>query len=379
MANMSKAETPLHICMFADERSIHTRRWVRGLREMNHRVDLITLIKDKDDAIGGISLNATGKWSYLTKIGMLRSLVRGLNPDILHAHYASSFGFLASFVKHPRKILSVWGNDVIVFPYSNLLFKMMVKRSLKNTHYITATSEFLERAVKKLDSNVERTKVIPFGIDTAQFDYCRRTSRSKMRIGIAKSLRPKYGVDVLIRAFYILSKSDDNVELLIAGKGEFESKYKELVKDLQLSERVRFLGFINHDNLPEFLHGIDIFAMPSISDGESFGVAALEASSTGLPVVATKVGGVPEVVMDDKTGLLVEPRNVSELAGALEKLIVNPDLRERMGRAGRAFVEADYRWESNLKAMNDLYVEVTGQIAVNRTRSAENNYKNMVS
>jgi glycosyltransferase involved in cell wall biosynthesis len=83
--------------------------------------------------------------------------------------------------------------------------------------------------------------------------------------------------------------------------------------------------------------------------------------------------------MDNKTGLLVEPRNVSELAGALEKLIVNPDLRERMGRAGRAFVEADYRWESNLKAMNDLYVEVTGQIAVNRTRSAENNYENMVS
>lgn len=379
MANMSKAETPLHICMFADERSIHTRRWVRGLREMRHRVDLITLIKDKDNDVGGMSLNATGKWSYLTKIGMLRSLVRGLNPDILHTHYASSFGFLASFIKHPRKILSVWGNDVIVFPYSNMLFKMMVRRSLKKSHYITATSNFLKRSVKKLDSNIERTRVIPFGIDTAQFDYCRRSSRSKMRIGIAKSLWPKYGVDVLIRAFYILSKSHDNIELLIAGKGEFESKYKQLVKDLQLGDRVRFLGFINHDELPEFLYEIDIFAMPSVSDGESFGVAALEASSTGLPVVATRVGGVPEVVMDNKTGLLVERRDIEGLAGAIEKLILNPDLREKMGRAGRAFVESDYRWESNLKAMSDLYMEVTGQIAVNRTRSAENNYENMVS
>ncbi len=358
MANMSKAETPLHICMFADERSIHTRRWVRGLREMGHRVDLITLIKHRDDDVGGISLNATGKWSYLTKIGKLRSLVRELNPDILHTHYASSFGFPASFVKHPRKILSVWGNDVIVFPYSNLLFKMMVKRSLKKTHYVTATSDFLEQSVKKLDSNIERTRVIPFGIDTAQFDYCRRISRSKMRIGIAKSLWPKYGIDVLIRAFYILSKSHDNIELLIAGKGEFESKYKQLVKDLQLDEKVRFLGFINHDELPEFLRGIDIFAMPSISDGESFGVAALEASSTGLPVVATSVGGVPEVVKENKTGLLVERRDIEGLAGAIEKLILNPDLREKMGSTGRKFVKQKYRWEQNLESMQALYYEV---------------------
>ncbi len=358
MADMLKAKAPVHVCMFSDERSLHTRRWVHGLREMGHKVDLITLVKDKDDDVGGISLNAGGKWSYISKIGKLKSLVRELNPDILHAHYASSYGFLASFVEHPRKILSVWGNDVIVFPYSNLLFKAMVKRSLKKTHYITATSEFLKRSVKRLNSNIEGIRVIPFGIDPAQFDYCQRDSISKIRIGIAKSLLPKYGVDILIRAFHILSSSRSNIELLIAGRGEFESKYKQLVRDLQLDKRVRFPGFIDHDKLPDFLRGIDIFAMPSVSDGESFGVAALEASATGLPVVATRVGGVPEVVMHNKTGLLVERKNVKELADALEKLIKDPDLREKMGRAGRAYVEDNYRWESNLQAMSDLYAEV---------------------
>ena len=358
MTEIPKAKMPLHVCMFSDERSVHTRRWVRGLRDMGHRVDLITLIKDKDDDVGGISLNAGGKWSYLSKIGKLKSLVRKLAPDILHTHYASSYGFLASFVDHPRKILSVWGNDVVVFPYSNLLFKAMVKRSLKKTHYITATSEFLKRSVKKLDSNMEGIRVIPFGIDPAQFDYCQRDSISKIRIGIAKSLLPKYGVDVLIRAFHRLSSSHDNLELEIAGRGELENKYRQLARDLRLDKRVRFLGFINHDRLPEFLRGIDIFAMPSVSDGESFGVAGLEASATGLPVVATRVGGVPEVVMDNKTGLLVERKNVKELADALEKLIIDPGLREKMGRAGRAYVEENYRWESNLQAMSDLYAEV---------------------
>lgn len=358
MANMSTAKTPLHICMFADERSIHTRRWVRGLREMDHRVDLITMIKEKDDAVGGISLNAAGKWSYLTKIWKLKSLLRELNPDILHTHYASSYGLLASFVKHPRKILSVWGNDVIVFPYSNSLFKAMVRRSLQKTHYITATSQFLVQSVKRLNSNIEKISVIPFGIDPARFDYHQRIPTSKIKIGIAKSLRPKYGVDVLIRAFCLLSKHYRDIELLIAGRGEFESKYKQLAKDLQLDERVKFLGFIDHDRLPEFLYELDIFAMPSVSDGESFGVAAVEASSTGLPVVATRVGGVPEVVMDNKTGFLVERENVKELADALEKLILDPGLRDKMGRAGRAFVEDNYRWESNLKTMSDLYAEV---------------------
>lgn len=358
MTEILKTKAPVHVCMFSDERSIHTRRWVRGLRDMGHKVDLITLIKDVDDDVGGISLGAGRKWSYPAKIGKLKSLVQELNPDILHTHYASSYGFLASFVKHPRKILSVWGNDVIVFPYSNPLFKMMVRRSLKMTHYITATSLFLEQSVRRLNSNIRDIRVIPFGIDPAQFDYRQRNSMSKIRIGIAKSLRPKYGVDVLIRAFHMLSNSHKNIELLIAGRGEFASKYRRLVSHLQLDEKVRFLGFIDHDKLPDFLRSIDIFAMPSISDGESFGVAAVEASSTGLPVVATRVGGVPEVVLDNKTGFLVERKNVRELAEAIEKLIVDPDLREKMGRAGREYVESNYRWESNLQAMSDLYTEV---------------------
>lgn len=349
---------PIHVCIFGDERVIHTRRWVTGLRDSGIRVDLVTLVKDQDFDVGGISLKAGSKISYLTKIGRLKRLINKLKPDILHTHHASSYGFLASFVEHPRKILSVWGNDVIVFPYSNLLYKAMVRRSLRSAHYITATSDFLERAVKKLDSNIEGIRVIPFGVDSAKFDFYRRTSTSKIKIGIAKSLRPKYGVDVLIKAFYKLSNSYDNIELLIAGKGEFEDKYKRLVRDFRLDGKVRFLGFLDHEKLPEFLHGIDIFAMPSISDGESFGVAAVEASSTGLPVVAAKVGGVPEVIIDNETGFLVEPKNVDQLASALDKLILNPDLREKMGSAGREYVEKKYRWEQNLESMQALYNKV---------------------
>jgi glycosyltransferase involved in cell wall biosynthesis len=165
-------------------------------------------------------------------------------------------------------------------------------------------------------------------------------------------------VDILIRAFGILKSGRDNIRLKIAGSGSHETEYRKLARGLGLEERVEFLGFIEHSDLPSLLAEFDIFAMPSIYDDESFGVAALEASATGLPVVATNVGGVPEVVEDNKTGILVERGNVEELAAALEKLIVNPALRAKMGLAGRQLVEKKYDWSRNLLSMKSLYEKV---------------------
>jgi glycosyltransferase involved in cell wall biosynthesis len=346
---------PLHICIFADERSVHTQRWVLGLRGLGHRVDLITLIKNSEKDIGGISLMARSKISYLTKIGRLRRLVGKLNPDIFHAHYASSFGFLASFVDHPRKILSVWGDDVIVFPYANPIFRAIVKRALRHSRRITATSEFLRAAVGKLAGIKNEIEVIPFGIDLSQFVYVERETGPTLRIGITKSLRPKYGIDVLIDAFAVLSKKHENLELIVAGRGEQEAAYKRKVRDMNLTDRITFVGFIDHSKLPELFGNIDIFVMPSVSDGESFGVAALEASATGLAVVASRVGGVPEVVQDGVTGYLVERRNIEALAETISRLVADANLRRKMGRAGREFVEKNYNWNDNLMQMQSLY------------------------
>lgn len=348
----------IKICIFADERVIHTRRWVKGLRSIGLDVDLITLIKERDNDIGAISLGSESKASYITKIGKLRSIVNELKPDIFHSHHASSFGFLASFVKHPRKILSVWGYDVIAFPYNNRLNRMMIKRALNRAYYITATSRFLKDAVLKLEKNISNIEIIPFGVDLDQFKFISRKPADEVVIGIAKALRPKYGIDFLIHAFNKLQSKYSNIKLKIAGKGKYEHAYKKLVRDLALSHSIEFTGFINHDELPTFLNNIDIFAMPSISDDESFGVAAIEASATGLPVVASGVGGVPEVIDNNTTGFLIERKNIDSLADALERLIKDPQLRFNMGKAGRKFVEENYVWNDNLRSMKVLYEKI---------------------
>jgi glycosyltransferase involved in cell wall biosynthesis len=346
------------ICIFGDERTVHARRWVEGLRSLGLSVDLVTLIKEYDYDIGGISLGSRGKASYMTKIGKLRTVVNNLKPDIFHAHHASSYGFLASFVNHPAKVLSVWGYDVMTFPYKNVINKAMVRRALKYANYITATSGCLKDAVLKLNNDVENIDIIPFGVDTDLFKYIERVPSDRIVIGTAKSLLPKYGIDILIRAFADLRDKFDNISLKIAGKGRYEAEYKKLAGALGVGSSVEFLGFINHSDLPSIFSSFDIFAMPSIYDDESFGVAAIEASATGLPVVASKAGGVPEVVKDMVTGILVERKNEMELSAALEKLIADPELRLNMGNSGRKYVEEKYRWHDSLLSMANLYEKI---------------------
>lgn len=388
---MNKVKS-LHICLFGDERSIHTRRWVEALREAGHRVDLITLNKDPENDIGGITLEGTSNYNriikfkpvksilgtiapqiyhshqigyqegskldYFAKIGSLKKLVKKLNPDIFHSHQASSYGFLASFVMHPRKILSVWGDDVIEFPKRNFVYRAFIKRSISGAYHITATSHFLKDIVISYSRPAKDITVVPFGIDLNRLSPVTRTSNQMVRIGIVKWLTYKYGIDILIKAFDKIVKAGYKAELIIAGRGASEDDFKRLVAESGLHDKVVFHGYVKPSELQSFLAAIDIFAMPSITDGESFGVAALEASATCLPVIATRVGGVPEVVKDGETGILVERSNISQLAEALIKLIENPELRLRMGLAGRAYVEQNYRWQDNVASMEKLYRDI---------------------
>lgn len=349
----------VNLAIFADERSIHTRRWVLGLRGRGHRVDLITLRKSRESDIGGIDLGARSKAGYLAKIDRLKKTVKSLNPDILHTHYMSSYGFLASFVNHPRKVLSVWGNDLTEFPNRNAIFRAMARRSLSRVHRITVTSEYLKAAVYAFQGDLVPVNVVPFGVDVNQFAYVERSAGKEIRIGIAKHLNYQYGIDVLIKAVEILVKKQDDIRLIIAGTGPKEKEYKRLAGRLGVSDYIEFIGHVDHRKMPEFLKSLDIFAMPSSSDDESFGVAALEASATGLPLVGTTAGGIPEVIAHGVTGFLAEKKNPHQLADYIEILIKDRELRWRMGKAGRKFVEERYLWSDNLQDMEKIYMDIT--------------------
>lgn len=124
---------------------------------------------------------------------------------------------------------------------------------------------------------------------------------------------------------------------------------------MSISKKVEFLGWVTHSQIPKFLSKLDIFVMPSIGTSETFGVSACEASAMELPVIASKVGGLPEVVKHNETGLLVAPKDTKAIANAIITLIKSPKMRRRMGKKGRALVKRYYNWQENVKEMENLY------------------------
>jgi glycosyltransferase involved in cell wall biosynthesis len=179
----------------------------------------------------------------------------------------------------------------------------------------------------------------------------------ELRIGFAKKLTPLSGPDVLIKAFSIVrERTNKPVSLWIAGSGLLEAELKSMVEVLKLTDRVHFAGWIeSQSKLRDFFHSIDIFVQPSRR--ESFGVSAAQAAACGLPVISSRYGGIPEVVIDRKTGLLVAPENEQELAEAILTLVHGPGLCSSMGAEGRKWVEQNYDWRQCVAKMMKIYSE----------------------
>jgi len=142
--------------------------------------------------------------------------------------------------------------------------------------------------------------------------------------------------------------------LLIVGGGNFADRYKRLATDLGIRDSTIFAGSVSDDLLPQYYAACDLFVMPSKNRSEGFGLALLEAMASGKPTIGSRVGGVVDVIMDEETGLLVEPNDKARLAQAMVTLLCDQELRSRMGKRGREIAEIN-NWERVSKDMERLY------------------------
>ncbi len=153
--------------------------------------------------------------------------------------------------------------------------------------------------------------------------------------------------------------------LLIVGDGPQSAELEALAHQLSIAQRTQFAGAVAHAEVPAWLNRLDIYAAPSRLDSESFGVAVIEASACALPVVVSDAGGLPEVVQDGETGLVVPRDDVPALQAALKRLVLDAALRQELGRRGRAHVAREYEWGHCVDVMERCYAQVVAQ---SRTR-----------
>lgn len=361
----------MKILLLADAWSSHTAKWANGLADNDIEVEIFSLSKyDKKQYNYNFKIEVTDfsnsakkrkdgsllKTSYLTTIPKLKKKITEFRPDILHAHSASSYGFLGALSGFNPYFISTWGSDVFIFPKKSLLHKNILKYSLHKADAIFSTSKIMREEASKYSRKI--INVISFGVDTDLFkpkSVINKIENADVIIGTVKTLDYNYGIEFLIESFSIIVKKypEKKIKLLIVGGGSMENELKRLAKKLDVYDQTLFTGGVSYTEVPSYHDMIDITVFPSKS--ESFGVSALEASACEKPIIVSNVGGLPEVIDSDKTGFLFESGNVMELANKIELLLLNPDLRKRLGKAGREFVMQNYDWKKNVKQMITFY------------------------
>ncbi len=198
----------------------------------------------------------------------------------------------------------------------------------------------------------ERIRVVPSGVNPTLFDDASPVApHDEQSLLFVGRLHPQKGVDTLIRAMADLPTA----QLAIAGDGPDRAQLERLAERLGVADRVRFLGFVAHDDVPALMRRADVFVMPSRY--EELGTAIIEAMACGLPVVASRVGGIPNLVADGDTGLLTPPGDAPALAAALRRVLTEPGLAGKLGAEARARTAA-YQWPALADKVLETYREV---------------------
>ena len=365
----------MKILILGDPGSAHVIKWVKYLCNKSINIYLFGLNEFEEKEYLGIenlkikSLNMNGeifkkqdgnftKLNYLKAFPTIKKIIQEFKPDIMHAHYASSYGLLGALSGFHPYILSVYGSDVFNFPNRNFLTKYLFRFNLRRADKILSTSRIMAKEIRIYTE--KEIEVTPFGIDIDFFKPLKVENifnKDDIVIGTIKSLEKKYGIEYLIRAFKQLKENNypQKLKLLIVGGGTLEKHLKNLVKELDLWDFTMFTGYIPPKEIPKYHNMLDIYASLSIEASESFGVAVLEASACEKPVVVSNIGGLPEVVINNTTGFLVEKENVNEISRTLERLILNEKLRKELGTNGREFVIKSYNWKNNVESMINIY------------------------
>lgn len=292
---------------------------------------------------------------------LYRKLIKQNKYDVIHSFFSIPSGiipYLGKILYKKDYIVSLRGTDVPGYDKTQfqlvqrLLEPLNIKIWKNAKSVVTLSSGLTALAKKSLEINY---KTVYNGIDTQVFKFMNLPKKHKKfgLVTVSRLLKRK-GIHHVLEALKELN--DDQITLDIYGMGNYESELKTQVINLNLGKQVFFREYVENQKLYKTLNKHDAFILPSLT--ESFGLVLLEAMACGLPVIASSVGGIPEIVEDGINGVLVEPGNVSQIKEAIMKLKENPKLREKMQKANLKRVKTHFTWESVAKKYLKIYNQV---------------------
>lgn len=334
------------------------------------------------DSIEGIPVyyprfnRAPGSWfhgisCYTFYQGLLKvadAIVKEFQPHILHAYDATPDGYAGLLLQrryHLPLVCSLLGADVNVYPHYKPLTHKLTQKVIAEVDQLVAVSRTLKEAAKALAQPKREIRVIYMGCDTEAFRFD-ETARGQVRklldisshemiiLFIGRLVEAK-GIFELIEAFSQIQSQQPQTHLVFVGDDRDRARLENQVRQKKLDGAIHFVGVRPHDEMPGWLSAADLLVLPSHNEG--LPNVVIEAMACSIPVVATNVGGIPEVVEDEKSGLLIKKGDINSLIIAINDLLKDGEKRKKMGACGRSCIEQNFSWQRNAKALRELYDE----------------------
>jgi rhamnosyl/mannosyltransferase len=291
--------------------------------------------------------------------GFVRWLRRERADVIVH-HEPNPIALLSYLAARPSGAFVIWfHSDIIRQRLFYGLYRPFLRAAFRRAQAIVVASPNHVRYTPALQEFVHKCCVIPYGIDTARFRLSSEVAARASAIRAESSLpivlfvgRFAYykGISYLIEAMRRVP-----ARLILAGAGPCEAQVREQAKTVPPPAHIEFLGEVRDEEIVALMHACDVFVLPSVERSEAFGVVQLEAMACGKPVVSCRIpSGVPWVNQDGRTGLVVPPRDPSGLAEAINRLLEDPGLRQRLGEVARNRVQEHFTVERMSQAFWDV-------------------------
>lgn len=344
-----KAEVEILVCSEAKERRIEKTE------------DGITVYKAKTPCV---------KFSMPLSRDYVKTFKKmAKNVDLIQIHAPfplSDLALVLSRASKKAKVAVWWHSDVIKQKKLMLLYKPLMKMMLKRADKIFVAGKTVAEKSAHLGKYMDKVEVIPFGVSPESYAVPENTTYLTDKLNVKDNVKLLFvgrlvyykGVEVLLEA---LAKTNGS-ELFIVGDGELEEQLKSKCTELSIENRVHFLGKIPEDELRAAFYDCDVFVLPSVSRSECFGLVQLEAMAYGKPVINTELPtAVPDVSLDGETGITVKPSDASELATALDKLVLDPELRKKYGEAAAKRCKEYFSLDDMQKKLYKSYLEMLGK------------------
>lgn len=344
----------LHLCLIGDAASVHLRRWAMAMVDRGFRVTVISATAQEIDGARVIALPSVQRGhQWFLRLPALRRVVRELAPDIVHAHYITSYGMWGAACGRRPLVLTAWGSDILVTPRHNSVLKELTGWTLRRASLITADSRDVLAEIRGYRPHGALHEIF-WGADTERFRPYDGSREPGFHIASMRSWEPNYRIDVVVRAFaqFVAARPASAAVLHLFGGGSQATSLHELVTHLKIAEKVSWHGWLAPQELADRLAACDLSVTVPESDATS--VSLLESMACGLPVIVSDLPANRQWVTS-RGGHVIPVGDVDSLVAAMCAEFDDAPMRERKGTFNRARIEELGSTRRQMDRMAELY------------------------